>query len=945
MNFVSGIAGLASNIIGFLKGLYFSVQYAILKGIFFLIEFIELLFKKIAGIENMSFGSTQIGGDNGTDLVFAFIQDERIKTTFWSILGFSIIMLVIFTIVAIIKTEFHVSDTTKYAKTPIIARSLKAIAQFFVVPIVFIVGILASNFLTQSVYRLFNPDEQVSITAKCFTLGGYSANRARLDPAFAKFLRTGDFLEDSSKDKNPFANLRTDEEIANLIDSLILGTSSESGVSAIDSSGNYLLLTLNYKNLSNGDWNEYENDVNGGYAPWESNALGFPNEVSEKNSVPYASFKAVLFYYDPFEYNFLFALLASIILAYNFLAVCLALFKRAFEMVILFLISPVVVSLSPLDGGSAVTKWQGEMIKRLFAVIAPLFAYNMFLLLTPILFEINVFGSTASSTASINLLNSNFSQMGVVGLVVGNIVITYVVANLMFQLIVLIVGSSFIKTGSKWLGNFLGINDLVTEGTGMVENAAKQAVNAAVTTATIATGVGVMGAGGLSKLAGGIKGFASNVRAKHTAEGKALLSSKKESVMAEKKLSEVEKKYGSDSQEYMDAQQEYISSVGKYSNLKDSFKEGKYLEPNKKIKKIEEKKKILESQLKDASTPAERKKIEREINVQNKLLEKEDEKRKNRVQRVLDFDESHPQLSGKWQQVKDLGGHIKEGTTNSLWKAGHHPFHTIGGAIGKSLGAVGGSIKKYYDEHDNKKTFSNMLNSIGNITGVGSPLKEAKKLWGESSHSSKIKKQGASAKGGEEDFDQVVGGGESSGGTSSNKVDEIIEELELMKAIMAADMITKGSNEEKEYAGLKEALQQAQRMGDVKEIKIAKANIENFETKHGITQKAQEAYRNIDNDVELQRKLMEKKAELIREAKEQAAREAGIPEDFDKDQKTKIDDDQLNNLVKNLSGSIGEQLKSNSKELEDMFKGIQQGIYSFSDGLDKIAKILEKEKK
>lgn len=117
----------------------------------FFIYLPELLFKKVTGTgSSWAINGIEIGGDSGNDIAMAFIRSEQVRATFFTVLGFSIVLLVVFTIIAIIRSEFT-TDVSKAAKWPYVQRALKGIMNFVLVPVLSLVFIFGVNFLTRTI--------------------------------------------------------------------------------------------------------------------------------------------------------------------------------------------------------------------------------------------------------------------------------------------------------------------------------------------------------------------------------------------------------------------------------------------------------------------------------------------------------------------------------------------------------------------------------------------------------------------------------------------------------------------------------------------------------------------------------------------------------------------------------------------------------------------------
>ena len=191
-----GVLGEALNFIGYLF-------YLVFTGVGMLIDFVMSLFRKLAGIESMRLEAggkyIEVGGEgNWTDITYAFITSEAVQTAFWTILAMCVALLVVFTIFAIVKSEFA-TDAKGAAKGPIIQRAVKSVLNFFLIPVISFVSIYGANMLTKAVAATFKADSNYNITNLVFNAGALNANRVSLDNGFANYLLTTDTVYFANK--------------------------------------------------------------------------------------------------------------------------------------------------------------------------------------------------------------------------------------------------------------------------------------------------------------------------------------------------------------------------------------------------------------------------------------------------------------------------------------------------------------------------------------------------------------------------------------------------------------------------------------------------------------------------------------------------------------------------------------------------------------------------
>ena len=195
---VASIAGEALNFIGYLF-------YAIFTGVGMLINFVLSLFKQLAGIEAMTLTAGNkyitVGGEgNWTDITYAFITSDAVRTTFWTIFAMCIALLVVFTIFAIVKSEFS-TDVKNAAKLPILERAVKSVINFLLIPVLSLASLYGANMLTKAVYYSFNTNSEYYITNVIFNAGGTQANRVSLNNGFANYLLSTNTIYFAKEDK------------------------------------------------------------------------------------------------------------------------------------------------------------------------------------------------------------------------------------------------------------------------------------------------------------------------------------------------------------------------------------------------------------------------------------------------------------------------------------------------------------------------------------------------------------------------------------------------------------------------------------------------------------------------------------------------------------------------------------------------------------------------
>lgn len=580
---LGNIAEVLFDVLGaILKGILAAPMFMIYVGVMVIAYFAEIVFKKLAGIDPIYLNGEQLTGasGDGKDLVYGFITDTAVQNVFWSIVALSIVLLFVCTLIALIKSEFTI-DLKGSAKGPIIGRAFKSLVNFITVPVITIVAILGTNFLTKSIYDMFGGEDSTIVT-KCFYVGAYNANRARINTVFATDLHNNAYSSIDSGDNQVFNNGtspfegKSQKEIADLIDQYFL-------------EGKEITLEYNKVNFFS---EAYEGhlcttfeeaagvligDAIGqiyeyGYVNWSLILFGYPSSDGDINLI---DLREVNFFYDLSEFDFILSVGSAVVMSWLLLSVGVVLLKRVFELTILFLLAPAMTAIAPLDGGQSEKKWRGEFMKRLLAVIGPIFAYNMYFLMVPLFENIELFGSLSEvggyASDALGAVSATTSSSGsMLGAVVAGIALVFVaffvVFDIFFQLVCIFVGLSIVKSASALLSSLLGIEDLVKSGAENTKKAVDLGKKAALG-ATAMTGMAVRGVAATAKV---VKGVGKGIANRFTEGGKSARAAKKQLKGAE----EAEKQAADDVAEKdkaLASAQEQVQSTDAYKQNEETI--------------------------------------------------------------------------------------------------------------------------------------------------------------------------------------------------------------------------------------------------------------------------------------------------------------------------------------------------------------------------------------
>lgn len=473
-----------------------SIVYYIFRGLSFITSFCELLFNKMAGISPVYQGTQKV--DN---ILLQYLFSDAVLSVFISMIVLSVFLLIVFTFIAVIKSEFTL-EVKNSAKGPIFGRALKGLAMFFVTPVVTIIGIYLTTALTQSLSQMFTGSGG-GISNQIFYVAAYDANRVRVDQNFQQLFAQGW--------NNDGGNFRT----AGDVDNAFKNTKQVVKTTPTRKTFTYQITPQESKSFEPVQGNFFL------HAPDTARLLGadthtlllqYPDNGAFANSSElYYSIDNVImvnYYYDLYKFDYLLGIGAILVVSWCLLTTCIALVKRIFDIIILWLISPAMISQYPLDNGDAAKKCNKEMISRVISVLASVFAFNMFFVIVPVFSTITIIpvaevysfaaepvGSVVSSLGATDWLTI-ISQSGI-----GNGLI--ITINGLTQIIGICVGASIIKQASALVSKMLGVEDLIKSGQDSVKNMVNTATKAVQTGFTLAAGAaafkGMLGRGKAGK--------------------------------------------------------------------------------------------------------------------------------------------------------------------------------------------------------------------------------------------------------------------------------------------------------------------------------------------------------------------------------------------------------------------------------------------------------------
>ncbi len=436
-----------------------------------LVDGLSILFRKFAGLG--SYTSKGIVYENN-DFLYALITNDSIKNVFWSMLILGIVLLFITTFVAVIKSE-----TTPLGdkggennKWKILKTTFRSIINFAIVPICAFVGIMIGNVLLRSLDSATGGGDGVSISNRVFVSSAYQSNRVRIA---MDLIENGESYE--KDDDYIFANELAKQEYKK--DFLSLNESQQ-----------YELA-------------QFVDDL-------------FTSKALSGDGYSYYNISSVRKYYNIGNYNILLGAIEGIAICALMILLTVGLIKRLFAVVTLFVISPPIIAVSPLNP-NALKDWNKNFIAQVISGYASIVTMNMYLIIMGAMSDIQFVSS------------SEFVFSGFI--------------NSIVMVLIAAAGLFFVKDISSDIAKLIGGADALGEGQKVANKLAKSA----------AIGVGLGKAAAIATKSG----------IGRISAGKGLHTAKADTKKAKKELQRLEKEGVSKDSAAYKAQEKVIANAEK----------------------------------------------------------------------------------------------------------------------------------------------------------------------------------------------------------------------------------------------------------------------------------------------------------------------------------------------------------------------------------------------
>ena len=404
------------------KVIYFVIA-AITSGV----DAMQALVRKLAGLDAYYQNGAQVAQkDPLTEFLYGIIGYgenasiyKALNTVFWSLAIFGVIVLVVSTMVAIIKSHYN-EDTAGTSPWKYIYTAIKAVFTFVLIPVVVVIGMQLASFVLRTLdnitagagsegeitemyggeaTNIFKAEKIVgtetdsymyydffgargvsnttTFSGMLFKAAAYSANRARIDGSRGFTLGIFTDIEDGNG-RRIFAR---DEVLGNI-------QSNDEKLAFVADQVDYAFancLTLQ----SGASYSEWV-DATDPHAP----VAGFTDLWAPGNVAAFSKWNVstVWLFYNLWSLNFIVAFAGSFSVFSIMISIIIGMMTRLVKGAALFLVYPALLGIAPMDNFKAFKSWGTNFLQQILMAFGSIVGMNLLLLILPYVQTISFFG-------------------------------------------------------------------------------------------------------------------------------------------------------------------------------------------------------------------------------------------------------------------------------------------------------------------------------------------------------------------------------------------------------------------------------------------------------------------------------------------------------------------------------------------------------------------------
>lgn len=423
---VDAATAIGSTLIDAISHFFYTLVYGLAAAICGVIQLLETLYTTLCGTSYVTY-------DGSKDfLINVFFHNNTITTIYWAMAMIGIVLCVAFTIISVMRKSIDAGDKIRQPMGGILTGMFKSILLIISMNALMTVVVYASNVLLTQVDYVFKngsslsqrtsiefTDEQYAAMARALdTIGNYSLNpsnesRYNVISCFNEirddlyFLQqTGVFdmqystadgaswqsvLQDIANSADLTKDLNPDlynDGVAKSIKAAVKEMNTNLYFYPLESYTQQYQGTVDSQNLmldrmiflsctASAAKNSYLNENMS-----LTDSLRGAYYYGEKSIYSYSDVDAD---FDITDINFFLMIFMSIFLMWDLVVIIMNCVARLFNMLLLYLISPLVLSTIPLDEGTKTKQWTTAFVVQCFGVLGTIISMRLLIILMPII--------------------------------------------------------------------------------------------------------------------------------------------------------------------------------------------------------------------------------------------------------------------------------------------------------------------------------------------------------------------------------------------------------------------------------------------------------------------------------------------------------------------------------------------------------------------------------
>ncbi len=302
-----------------------------------ILDMLQGTFKKLCGMDVYWVGTERV---EGVDPLLQMFTSSNVVQILIALTLVAVVMVIIAAIIQVIRIEFT-TEGSRNSKGQVFGKALKSLLMFFLVPVCCIGGVGLTNALLKTIDRATNLSSGSStLGSTIFVSAATTTNRVRAGSDLTDPLKRLVGINGDINDTNR-------EECAQLVD-------------------------------------QYFKDTMVG---WDTGAGIFD---SGNAFCPYANWEIAFLYYNLYEMNYILYIGAVLIACGIMINAAFGMVMRLIKGVILFMVSPPIVALMPLND-KYFGDWRKAFLKNVLTAYGTIVGFNLVMMVLPVVNNIKLF--------------------------------------------------------------------------------------------------------------------------------------------------------------------------------------------------------------------------------------------------------------------------------------------------------------------------------------------------------------------------------------------------------------------------------------------------------------------------------------------------------------------------------------------------------------------------